>query len=76
MSAALPVNAIERVAVACHDCRAATEHFSRFFGVREWRLAECGPAGSRYRSAIGSAGGSADGTVAPAVPLVVPYRLP
>lgn len=57
MSAALPVNAIERVAVACHDCRAATEHFSRFFGVREWRLAECGPAGSRYRSAIGSAGG-------------------
>lgn len=56
MSAALPVNAIERVAVACHDCRAATEHFSRFFGVREWRLAECGPAGSRYRSAIGTAG--------------------
>lgn len=56
MSAALPVNAIERVAIACHDCRAATEHFARFFGVREWRLAECGPAGSRYRSAIGTAG--------------------
>ncbi|MDD3650139.1 VOC family protein [Immundisolibacter sp.] len=37
----LPVTAIARVGVLTRDCRAAAAEYARFFGVNEWRLADC-----------------------------------
>ncbi|WP_372716760.1 VOC family protein [Immundisolibacter sp.] len=58
----LPVTAIARVGVLTRDCRAAAAEYARFFGINDWRIAEC--AGQTtdgrefaHRQATGSANG-------------------
>ena len=57
----LPVTAIARVGVLTRDCRAAAAEYARFFGVNDWRVADCAgrTADGRdyaHRQAVGYAG--------------------
>jgi catechol 2,3-dioxygenase-like lactoylglutathione lyase family enzyme len=58
----LPVTAIARVGVLTRDCRAAAAEYARFFGINDWRLADCAGRtadGREYahRQAVGYANG-------------------
>lgn len=58
----LPVTAIARVGVLTRDCRAAAAEYARFFGINDWRLADCAgrTADGRdyaHRQAVGYANG-------------------
>ena len=58
----LPVTAIARVGVLTRDCRAAAADYSRFFGINDWRVADCvgrSADGRDYahRQAVGYANG-------------------
>ena len=58
----LPVTAIARVGVLTRDCRAAATEYARFFGINDWRLADCAGRtadGREYahRQAVGYANG-------------------
>lgn len=58
----LPVTAIARVGVLTRDCRAAASEYARFFGINDWRLADCAGRtadGREYahRQAVGCANG-------------------
>ena len=58
----LPVTAIARVGVLTRDCRAAADEYARFFGINDWRLADCTgrTADGRdyaHRQAVGYANG-------------------
>ncbi len=58
----LPVTAIARVGVLTRDCRAAAAEYARFFGINDWRIAECAGQtadgrGYAHRQATGSANG-------------------
>lgn len=37
----LPVTAIARVGILTRDCRAAAADYARFFGINDWRVADC-----------------------------------
>ena len=58
----LPVTAIARVGVLTRDCRAAAAEYARFFGINDWRIADCAgrTADGRdyaHRQAVGYANG-------------------
>ena len=58
----LPVTAIARVGVLTRDCRAAAAEYARFFGINDWRIADCAGRtadGREYahRQAVGYANG-------------------
>lgn len=58
----LPVTAIARVGVLTRDCRAAAAEYARFFGINDWRVADCAGRtadGHEYahRQAVGYANG-------------------
>ena len=58
----LPVTAVARVGVLTRDCRAAAAEYARFFGINDWRLADCAGRtadGREYahRQAVGYANG-------------------
>ena len=58
----LPVTAIARVGVLTRDCRAAAAEYARFFGINDWRLADCsGRTGDghdySHRQAVGYGNG-------------------
>lgn len=58
----LPVTAIARVGVLTRDCRAAAGEYARFFGINDWRIADCAGRtadGREYahRLAVGYANG-------------------
>ena len=55
----LPVTAIARVGVLTRDCRATAAEYARFFGINDWRVADCAgrTADGRdyaHRQAVGS----------------------
>ncbi|GAB4348857.1 MAG: hypothetical protein Kow0073_02010 [Immundisolibacter sp.] len=58
----LPVTAIARVGVLTRDCHATAAEYARFFGINDWRVADCAGrtgAGRAYahRQAVGFANG-------------------
>jgi methylmalonyl-CoA/ethylmalonyl-CoA epimerase len=58
----LPVTAIARVGVLTRDCRATAAEYARFFGINDWRVADCAgrTADGRdyaHRQAVGYASG-------------------
>ena len=58
----LPVTAIARVGVLTRDCRAAAAEYARFFGINDWRVADCsGRTGDghdySHRQAVGYGNG-------------------
>lgn len=58
----LPVTAIARVGVLTRDCRAAAAEYARFFGINDWRLADCAGRAAdgreyAHRQAVGYANG-------------------
>lgn len=58
----LPVTAIARLGVLTRDCSAAAAEYARFFGINDWRLADCAgrTADGRdyaHRQAVGYANG-------------------
>lgn len=58
----LPVTAIARVGVLTRDCRAAAAEYARFFGINDWRVADCAGRTAdghdyAHRQAVGYANG-------------------